>query len=54
MISEVLIIGPIPPFLKKSHLAANPGAVITHGQERDELQQDGRGVGHVPDGGGIG
>ena len=50
MISEVLIIGPIPPFLKKSHLAANPGAIITQGQGRDELEGEGEGVGHVPDG----
>jgi len=25
---ELLIVGPIPPFLRKSHLAANPGAVV--------------------------
>ena len=41
-ISEVLIIGPIPPFLKESHLAANPGAVVHHqdqgggGDDRDD------------------
>ena len=26
--AELLIIGPIPPFLKESHLAANPGAIV--------------------------
>jgi len=25
---ELLIVGPIPPFLRESHLAANPGAVV--------------------------
>ena len=46
-----MIIGPIPPFLKKSHLAANPGAVITQGQGQGTEEGVDGGVGHEPDGG---
>ena len=38
--AEVLIIGPIPPFLAKSHLAAHPEAVIKGGEE---VEDDGSG-----------
>ena len=38
-IAEVLIVGPIPPFLKKAHLAANQGAVIIYGQGGEQLDE---------------
>jgi len=37
--NEVLIVGPIPPFLKKAHLAANQGAVIIYGQGGEQLDE---------------
>ena len=46
ILPEVLIIGPIPPFLKASHLAANPGAVRGMMEGEEELE----GGGHVPGG----
>merc|ERR1711892_118210 len=46
---EVLIIGPIPPFLKESHLAANPGAVISQQEGGEQRGQDQGGGGHVPE-----
>ena len=36
IIAEVLIIGPIPPFLKESHLAANPEAIVHQEDQGDE------------------
>ena len=38
--AEVLIIGPIPPFLAKSHLAAHPEAVIKAGERGEEVEDD--------------
>ena len=41
--AEVLIIGPIPPFLAKSHLAAHPEAVIKGGERGEEDEEYGSG-----------
>lgn len=37
---ELLIVGPIPPFLKESHLAANPGAILSDGPDLEDIQEE--------------
>ena len=37
--TEILIVGPIPPFLKDSHIDANPDAELSDGPDYSDLEE---------------